>query len=313
MAEFLRDPQNSGISSTNGKGEAEEPIQGHLAADPSSSRLYSEVLKEFTDWYFSVSPEDFDEELLDAYLEEMDKLSPMKGSFDSQASLERFHERFPSLFEEQRTDPTPEPTQSPAPKSHRRFGRLATVAATIAAMMVTMISAQAFGVDIFGFFAHWTNEIFYFSESPNQPHPAKFYPLAVGESAKYDSIEEALSEFQIEAALVPSWYPPGVDSFTVTANVTDLGMGIHMVSDSGSPSLILTISDFNKEAGPATIIEKDDSDTIFHEAGERVHYIVNDGEWCIATWIVDDLQCIIEGNITTEEMIKILDSIYEVS
>lgn len=31
------------------------------------------------------------------------------------------------------------------------------------------------------------------------------------------------------------------------------------------------------------------------------------------TWIVDDLQCIIEGNITTEEMIKILDSIYEVS
>ena len=180
-------------------------------------------------------------------------------------------------------------------------------------MMVTMISAQAFGVDIFGFFAHWTNEIFYFSNSPNQPHPAKFYPLKVGESAKYESIEKALSEFQIEAALVPSWYPSGVDSFTVTASVTDLGMGIHMASDGNSPSLILTISDFSKETGPTTIIEKDDSEVISHEVGDIVHYIINDGKWCSATWIVDDLQCIIEGDITTEEMIKILDSIYEVS
>lgn len=313
MAEFLRDPQNSGISSTNGMGEAKEPIQGHLAADPSSNRLYSEVQKEFTDWFFSMSPDDFDEDLLDAYLEEMEALSPLESSFDSQASLKRFHERFPSLFEEQRVSPAPEPTQLPVPKSRHRFSRLATVAATIAAMMLTMISAQALGVDIFGFFAHWTDEIFYFSNSPNQPHPAKFYPLKVGESAKYESIEEALSEFQIEAALVPSWYPSGVDSFTVTASVTDLGMGIHMVSDSNSPSLILTISDFNKETGPTTIIERDDSEVISHEVGDSVHYIVNDGKWCSATWIVDDLQCIIEGNITTEEMIKILDSIYEVS
>ena len=184
MAEFPRDPQNSGISSTNGMGEAEEPIQGHLAADPSSNRLYSEVQKEFTDWFFSVSPDDFDEDLLDAYLEEMEALSPLESSIDSQASLKRFHERFPSLFEEQRTTPAPEPTQLPVPKSRRRFSRLATVAATIAAMMVTMISAQAFGVDIFGLFAHWTDEIFYISDRQNQPQQAKFYLVKVGESAK---------------------------------------------------------------------------------------------------------------------------------
>ena len=86
-----------------------------------------------------------------------------------------------------------------------------------------------------------------------------------------------------------------------------------MASDGNSPSLILTISDFSKETGPTTIIEKDDSEVISHEVGDIVHYIINDGKWCSATWIVDDLQCIIEGDITTEEMIKILDSIYEVS
>lgn len=313
MAEFPRDSQNSGISDTNGMGEAEEPIQGHLAADPSSNRLYSEVQKEFTDWFFSMSPDDFDEDLLDAYLEEMEALSPLESSIDSQASLKRFHERFPSLFEEQRTSPAPEPTQLPVPKSRRRFSRLATVAATIAAMMVTMISAQAFGVDIFGFFAHWTNDIFCFSGSSNQTQPAKLYPLSIGESAEYNSIEEALSEFQIDATLAPSWYPDGIGSLTVTVKVVDSGMKLYAVSTSNNPFLSLSISDFDKKTGPSTIIEKDSSEVTSYEFSGQEHYIVNDGEWCTAIWIVDDLECIIRSNIAEDEMIKIIDSIYEVS
>lgn len=312
MAEFLRDPQNSGISSTNGMGEAEEPIQGHLAADPSSNRLYSEVQKEFTDWYFSVSPEDFDEELLDAYLKEMDKLSPLEGPFDSQASLERFHKRFPSLFEEQRTTPAPELTQSPAPKPRRRFSRLATVAATIAAMMVTMISAQAFGVDIFGFFAHWTNETFFFSGGTNQAQQTKSYPLAIGESAEYESLEEALSDFQIDSVLAPSWYPEGIGALAVSADVSTDGMRIYAVSDSENPFVSLSISDFDAEVGPPSVIEKDGSTVTPYEAGGCVHYIMSDGKWCKATWIVDNLQCIIRSNIPEDEMLKIIDSIYEV-
>lgn len=313
MAEFLRDPQNSGISSTNGMGEAEEPIQGHLAADPSSNRLYSEVQKEFTDWFISLSPDDFDEDLLDAYLEEMEALSPLESSFDSQASLERFHERFPSLFEEQRVSPAPEPTQLPVPKSHRRFSRLATVAATIAAMMLTMISAQALGVDIFGFFAHWTSETFFFSGGTNQAQQTKLYPLAIGESAEYESLEAALSEFQIDSVLVPSWYPEGVGTLAVSADVSTDGMRIYAVSDSESPFVSLSISDFDKEAGPPSIIEKDGSTVSSHEAGGHVHYIIIDGKWCKATWVVDALQCIIRSNVPKNEMLKIIDSIYEVS
>ena len=68
MAEFLRDSQRKGASSTNGGGEAEEPIQGHLVTSSTNNRLYSETLKEFSDWFFSAPQEDYDEELLDAYL-----------------------------------------------------------------------------------------------------------------------------------------------------------------------------------------------------------------------------------------------------
>ena len=86
-----------------------------------------------------------------------------------------------------------------------------------------------------------------------------------------------------------------------------------MVSDDEDSSFTLSISDFDEEVGPTTIIEKDDSNVILHEAGGRIHYIINDGRWCNATWIVDDLQCIIGGNITNDEMIKIIGSIYEES
>ena len=309
MAEFLSNPQHNKSSCHDRTGKAKEPIQSHLIGSSPRERLYADVLETFSNWYLSTAPEDFDEELLDAYLEEMEELVPLEGSFDSQASLEKFHERFSSLFEEQHITPAPEATQSPVRKSRHRFGRLATVAATVAAMMLTMISAQALGIDVFGFFANWTNEVFYFSGNPETTRPTKIYPLAVGESAEYESVEDALSEFQIDAALVPSWYPDGINSFTVTARVSNLGMGIYMVSDDEDSSFTLSISDFDEEVGPTTIIEKDDSNVILHEAGGRIHYIINDGRWCNATWIVDDLQCI----ITNDEMIKIIGSIYEES
>nr|WP_325214742.1 DUF4367 domain-containing protein [uncultured Oscillibacter sp.] len=309
MAEFLSNPQHNKSSCHDRTGKAKEPIQSHLIGSSPRERLYADVLETFSNWYLSTAPEDFDEELLDAYLEEMEELAPLESSFDSETSLEEFHRRFPSFFKEEKEAAIPDKLQLHESKLRRRFGRLITAAATIAAMIAAMISVQALGVDVFGFFANWTNEFFYFSSSPNET----FYPLAIGESAEYESIEDALSEFKIDAALVPSWYPAGVGSFTVTARVTDLGMGIYMVSDDEDSSLTLRISDFDGEAEPATIIEKDDSNVSLHEAGGRVHYIINDGRWCNATWIVDDLQCILGGNITNEEMLKIIDSIYEVS
>ena len=90
-------------------------------------------------------------------------------------------------------------------------------------------------------------------------------------------------------------------------------MRLYAVSTSNNPFLSLSISDFNKETGPSTIIEKDSSEVTSYEFSGQEHYIVNNGEWCTAIWIVDDLECIIRGNIAEDEMIKIIDSIYEVS
>ena len=180
-------------------------------------------------------------------------------------------------------------------------------------MLFRSISAQAFGVDVFGFFAHWTDETFYFSGGTSQTQQTKSYPLAIGESAEYESLEEALSEFQIDSVLAPSWYPEGIGALTVSADVSADGMRIYAVSDSENPFVSLSISDFDTEVGPPSVIEKDGSTVTPYEAGGCVHYIMSDGKWCKATWIVDNLQCIVRSNIPEDEMLKIIDSIYEVS
>lgn len=312
MAEFLRDPQNSGISSTNGMGEAEEPIQGPLAADLSNNRLYSEVLKEFTSWYFSATPENFDEGLLDAYLEEMNELSPLESSFDSQASLKKFHERFPSFFEEQREAYISNVPQSPESKRHRHFGRLITIAATIAALMATMISAQAFGIDVFGFFAKWTNDIFFFEGGPQILEKSESYPFPEGEVIQFESIEDALAAFRINEPLAPKLYPDGITSLNVTGCVTPHGMDIFAFSDGDETAFKISFSEFPAQDGPLFIIEKDEENTRSYTKGTHVHYIVVDDGLCTATWLVNNIQCIISGFITQDEMIKIIDSIYEV-
>ena len=312
MAEFLRDPQNSEISGTNGIGEAEEPIQGHAIVDPPNNHLYSEVLREFTDWYFSVSPEDFDEELLDAYLEEMDNLSPMEGSFDSQASLEKFHERFPSLFDIQKELYNPDVPQSPESKRHRHFRRLIVIAATIAAMIATMISAQAFGIDVFGFFAKWTDDIFFFEDGPEMLETSEGHPFPEGEVIQFETIEDALAAFRIEEPLAPKSYPNGITTLNVTGCVTPHGIDIYAFSDDDEIAFKISFSEFLAQDGPISVIEKDEEKTWSYTKGTHVHYIVVDDGLCTATWLVNNIQCIISGFITQDEMIKIIDSIYEV-
>jgi len=270
--------------------------------------------EEFIDWFDSVSSDNFDEELLDAFLTEMEEVKPLKVSFDSQESLEKFHRRFSPLLKAQCEEIVQE--ASPRRSSHKPnhlFYRATTVVATVVLVLSTMMTAQALGIDVFGFFTRWTNEIFYFSGTTSQGQEQHPYPLAIGETAEYESLEVALSEFQIDTDLIPSWFPDGVDTLDVTACVTDLGMGIYAISSGDNPYLALSISDFSEESGPDTIIEKDDAKVNSYEVGGHIYYIMNDGKWCKATWIVGNLHFIVRSNVPEEEIKKMIDSIYTVS
>lgn len=295
MSEF---PHGSHSRAADPSGE---PIQGHLTEDPEYTA--DELAEDFADWLSDMDAENFDEETLDAFLEELDRQDPLSLSFDVHASLEAFHEKFSPLFAAQSGEPVPRERGK-----RRLFLRAVTAAATIAVMLASMMTAQAFGLDVFGFFASWTNDIFFFSKNQEAP----VYPLAEGESAEFDTIEDALSAFNIDTPMAPSWYPDKVGEFDVTGSVTPCGIDICASSNDEVTSLMISFSEFSEQTGPSFVIEKDNTNVSPYEKGGHSHYIMTDNGLCTATWIVGDIQCMIFGFISQDEMIKIIDSIYEV-
>ena len=306
MAEFQCSSQNSGPFFNNGKGKTEEPIQSHTVIDSPDKCLYSEIQREFSNWFFSASLEDFDDELLNAYLEELDELMPLESSFDSQVSLKKFHERFNLLFGKQ------EVSHLPKHKSLRQFKRFIAVIATISTMMVIMITAQAFGLNVLSFFARWTNDIFFFGTEETQIQEARTYPMAEGEKIKYKSINDALVAFGVNLPLSPKWIPDHLGEWEVTGSVMPNGMCIFAFVKDESNFLTWEVSEFSLQDGPEFIIEKDAREIQQYESHGQIHYIMEDNGCYKATWTVDNIQCIISGFITEEELIKIIDSIYEV-
>lgn len=295
MSEF---PHGSHSRAADPSGE---PIQGHLTEDPEYTA--DELAEDFADWLSDMDAENFDEETLDAFLEELDRQAPLSLSFDVHASLEAFHEKFSPLFAAQSGEPVPRERGK-----RRLFLRAVTAAATIAVMLASMMTAQAFGLDVFGFFASWTNDIFFFSKNQE----ASVYPLAEGESAEFDTIEDALSAFNIDTPMAPSWYPDKVGEFDVTGSIINHNMDIFASYSNGAISLSVNFLEFSKETGPTILIEKDSTNVQLYEKGEHLHYILTDNGQCKATWVSDNIQGIIFGSVSQDEMIKIIDSIYEV-
>lgn len=312
MAEFLLDSQRDGATGTNGGGEAKEPIQGHLATSSTNNRLYSETLKEFADWFFSASPEEYDEELLDAYLEEMDTLSPMECSFDSQTSLEKFHERFPSFFDEQRDTPITESNKSQAVHLPRSIRKLGIVAAIVVGIFGMLVTAQAAGIDVLGAIGRWTEETFHFVSTPlgneQETITAESNPT-YSECRKL--LQAALDECEIEKDLIPEWCPerfqPSKPTISTTSRCRRICVSF-LTSEEEGFSLVITRYQTPEDLDYLTF-EKDNSSIEQYTTGSMLFYILSNNNTITATWSDGLLVERIMGNLSKKEVKAILNSI----
>lgn len=257
---------------------------------------------DFFDWFETADAEELEDGTLDGFLEELERADPLPGGFDPQKFLADFHEKYAALLEPQREE-----------KRQRHISQRAFfAAAAVAAVLASMVTAQALGVDILGFFGRWTDDIFTFTDSPDEAgyqERDRWYPLEEGETAKFSSLDEALTKFQIDLPLVPKWFPERFGEFEVTGSVMPYGMWVFASSEGQENFLSIEYSEFGED-GPPLVIEKDKDDPILYESGGMTHYIVTDHGHCKAAWTIDNIQCVITGPLTVEEMKQIIDSIY---
>lgn len=257
---------------------------------------------DFFDWFEAADAEELEDGTLDGFLEELERMDPLPGDFDPQKSLADFHEKYAALLEPQKEEK----------RQNHISRRVFFAVAAVAAVLASMVTAQAFGVDIFGFFGRWTDERFTFTSSADEAgyqEQDRSYFLEEGETAEFSSLEEALEAFQINLPLAPHWFPEGFGELKVTGTVMPYGMFIFANSEGREQYLMVEYSEFG-ENGPTVVVEKDGNETIVYETNGMQHYIVMDHDYCKAAWTIDNIQCVIAGPLTVEEMERIIDSIY---
>ena len=287
-------------------GDAMEQIHSHLNYD--NSEQTERLRDELADLLFQSDDESFDNNRLEALLDALDQADPLPELPDTQESLHTFHEKYAPLFASAEAA-SANTTSSFSEKTHfrRPFLKFFPIAAALV-LLLGSVSAQAFGFDLFGALARWTAEIFHIG-SDEVPYAAiTLRPLAEGESAQYDSLQEAADAFGITEPIVPTWIPERFELMNVTA--ANREEKIFICAEYVHEDEFLQIR-YNEIETNSNIVEKEDGSVKSHSFGNIQHYLFFDLGRTKAVWQNGSLDCCIAGNVSEQEMMDMIDSVYE--
>lgn len=307
MSEIRRDPAFSGA------GERSEQIQGHPAQDGAQIERLQDQL---ADLLYPPDGGEIDVEALDALLEQMEAVSPLPASLstDPEEGLERFRRRYASVIEAESAGAETETgtgTEVPATPEKRHskkpFAKMLPLAAVLILLLGT-VTAQAFGVNVFGAIVRWTSEIFRLDGRSTPYAVVTLRPLEEGETATYESLEEAVEAFGINAPLVPKEIPERFELVEVWAVYRESGLLICADYKSENGSLHLRCreaveQDFNT-------LEKGNTEVNSYFKSGIKHRLASDVGRQKAVWQNGDFECRIAGDISEQEIKNMIDSIY---
>lgn len=222
----------------------------------------------------------------------------------AQQAFEDFQKYYmPEVAEEETADAVPEVKIKHSVLWLRRLGALA---AALTIVFFTPLTADAFGFDLFGKVAKWSAEFFHFEE---YEEPTGVADPDTNIEITYTSLQKALDDAGITEKLIPTWLPHGYTLFEVKVSETPLEniyyaryVGIKTIDE-----ISIAIRQ-NLNGAPFNMEKSDDLVEIYDSEGIAYYIVSNHNEVC-AAWVVNEFECLISGNITIDELKKIIDSI----
>ena len=259
------------------------------------------------------SCDDVDTELSDI-AELLQEYDPDMTVTDTQVqeSYKRFCEKSPQLMEPEKiAAPAAAESKKPLAKSSRKpFERIVALAATLV-LMLTLFTVQASGSNLFRTLAEWTASVLRIGTDSSGQVSMGENDLIEGEIRTYATPEEMLSDLHIKGELVPTWVPDRFSLEGCEARKTEAGVSCYVVYVAGGSDLALKM--WQKPLEDIYLVEKNQKDASRFVTGAVEHYIFYDGESKLekAVWTRDNLECRIIGDVSQEEMERIVESIYE--
>lgn len=199
----------------------------------------------------------------------------------------------------------------------RRWGaRSILAAAALAALLLSVsVAAAATGHDLWRMLAQWTDETM--GITPGWIVPTEEEAIRIPEEdGKYANLREAVEACGLARPMVPRWLPEG---FTQVDLVVDTGFPDALIFQGayqqGENVIVVFVEVFLPREGQDDRgygnFQKDEGDPIPYEAGGVTHLLSTNAGRPVALWSNGPAQGAISGDITMDELKRIIDSIYE--
>lgn len=231
---------------------------------------------------------------------------------DVNAALKTFREEFlpsaeidPASTDDETDDEDEHFITNLPKKKNRSFAQIAGIAASIAIIIFTAgcLIPTANGSNLWSVFAQWTKEtlgINTASESVHEEYPEQL-----------DALYGLLRQHQLPAdSLLPRYLPKGYEEInTICDNLPNeivffcqlqKGPDVILLQYINNPSKDFTAEFQKNDCSPEEIIIHD-----------HVIYIVQNMDLYTATWVVGTVQCSIQSVSSHDEIVKMINSIYE--
>ena len=179
------------------------------------------------------------------------------------------------------------------------YHKVLRVAVTAAVIIVLLIGATcvaaAFGYNLWGWIPVWDADELHFVSETQEP-------------VLISTISTALKQLGIDEPLCPTWLP---DGFVLTESKIDTKPLILHEAYSNE-SLYITITISSTDWSGETSYQKENGPPTEYYAGNTVHYVFCNTNSVQAVWYTENYSVAVAGNVSEEEMIEIINSVYEV-
>lgn len=289
------------------------PTDGNVFTKMLEAMTEEELTDGLNEALETMTEENYDSALIDAYLAALDRKAPMPEVPDSEAAFANFKTKLLQTF------PAEDKTDSPSHKASSvwRIGLIAIL--TVICLMGGMVAAQASGVDVFGAIARWTDGIFSLGTIRSEGSGDRGDDSRLGDrindandAERYGTLQEALDAYDITEFREPTWIPDGykfddveVDSWANSSSL--IGLSAHYCS--GADFIQIQLAYYEGRANVQ--MEKINTDVeTFVVDGLTVYLFENINNNC-AAWITEHYECYVNGPVEKQVLKQMVLSAYE--
>lgn len=190
-------------------------------------------------------------------------------------------------------------------EANRSWLRRSLAAAAVIALLICIpLTAKAFSwQEIWNAVAKWAKETFSFVSDENTQDSA---PEA-DDTLQYDSLQQLLFDARGEENLVPSWIPERYQLEDIRVNEVPSRKTYIVLYKNGDDSLQILVQTYQTSDSENIEVEKEPLE-IYEVSGVQYYIVAND-EQLRAVWRKDSYECYISGDLTIEEIKRMIDSI----